>query len=457
MATAAKRFKKDVDEITECPVCIMECSEPKLLPCGHTLCLSCIEQIVDSDNKRPGDEIPCPICRNKFKIPRGGVQNLHANLLMNKLIERCKSAWQTIDENAPICDVCTEDAEKDPDTVAKWHCVNCGEKLCSRCSTMHRKQRATKAHQIVEIGDVQTEHLIKSTPSFCDQHSDEQSKLYCMDCHKVICLMCFALDHQGHNTTDLNTISEEFCKQLLKNQETLIGKRREIEDVMTNQRAEKDKLLECIRQNRIRILQRKIELDKQYRRIEDLQQQLYDIEHTKISEMEKCEDETNQQLIMLENFSKDVINLKDKASALDRCREAHKITSRTRDLQHLKPVRIIPSPEVNFTPANVDLTENVVGAIVTLESIVPRYYTYPPTKFTIQPLARPLCVPNQLPSIGAALDIQNQGHFEQFRFRAPVEDQTVSENVERTRMATRESHSKSCDLPCSDWHRYTRD
>ena len=67
MATA-----KQLDEITECPICTEVYTDPRVLSCGHTICLKCIRKYIEE--KESNEEEPvCPMCRKKFYIPSNGI------------------------------------------------------------------------------------------------------------------------------------------------------------------------------------------------------------------------------------------------------------------------------------------------------------------------------------------------------------------------------------------------
>ena len=58
------------DDLTNCPVCLDEYTEtgdhiPRILPCFHTLCEKCLEQLVLADR------LDCPECRLKHPAPKG--------------------------------------------------------------------------------------------------------------------------------------------------------------------------------------------------------------------------------------------------------------------------------------------------------------------------------------------------------------------------------------------------
>ena len=58
----------------ECPICQEDIKDPMLLPCIHSFCLECLRRYCR--DKQPGDDVPCPVCRNEFQIPKIGVAGL---------------------------------------------------------------------------------------------------------------------------------------------------------------------------------------------------------------------------------------------------------------------------------------------------------------------------------------------------------------------------------------------
>ena len=60
-----------VGKLTDCSICMDELSEPRFLPCHHTFCLRCIEELRSSHQQaRPrAGGVPCPLCRSTFSSP----------------------------------------------------------------------------------------------------------------------------------------------------------------------------------------------------------------------------------------------------------------------------------------------------------------------------------------------------------------------------------------------------
>ncbi len=59
-----------------CPICMELYINPKILSCGHTLCISCINNMIKANLN---DYILCPICRSR-------ILDINDNIPLNKLM-----------------------------------------------------------------------------------------------------------------------------------------------------------------------------------------------------------------------------------------------------------------------------------------------------------------------------------------------------------------------------------
>ena len=75
-----------LQKILECPICLDQIENPKMLPCQHSFCMSkCLENLLELKRKRK--QVTCPMCRKKFPVPIGGFPN---NYVLQNLLEKQK-------------------------------------------------------------------------------------------------------------------------------------------------------------------------------------------------------------------------------------------------------------------------------------------------------------------------------------------------------------------------------
>lgn len=69
---------------------------------------------------------------------------------------------------------------------AVHYCVECGQRMCEQCGTMHRRMKATQSHQLVDLaakaaaaGEAIEKQLrsAMSAPANCQLHPAEQLKV----------------------------------------------------------------------------------------------------------------------------------------------------------------------------------------------------------------------------------------------------------------------------------------
>jgi len=83
-------IRRRISDITQCPICLDVLDTPKSLPCLHTFCLRCLQLTFAADY--PGDVAVCPVCRQDFQLPAGGLAALPRNFTLDVLVELCTPA-----------------------------------------------------------------------------------------------------------------------------------------------------------------------------------------------------------------------------------------------------------------------------------------------------------------------------------------------------------------------------
>ncbi|XP_033116090.1 uncharacterized protein LOC117116206, partial [Anneissia japonica] len=184
MATSKlNQFLENVDEkVLECTICFNKLKNPKSLTCLHSFCLACLEDWV-----KVNGELTCPTCSKSCPIPKGGLQKLPPNTILNNLLE----TMEQISEKDQMKCVCGKEGQ------VKYYCQDCKQYLCSTCSDHHTNYTLFANHKLHLIEEVQSMSPTQITllhPPLCSHHS-KPLEFYCTDCNIPICVNCI-MDHK---------------------------------------------------------------------------------------------------------------------------------------------------------------------------------------------------------------------------------------------------------------------
>ena len=176
----------DLSDEFDCPVCLETMQNPprlrvpKLLQCSHSVCASCLPQLV-KDNT-----ICCPLC--KFVMPyNNSVPN---NTTMIRLIDALKIETR---KKQIICGNCEQNA------TAFHYCLDCPISLCEDCFIAHSRMKSFKRHKVSKLEELETAQIplpkMLDINTRCNKHEHEIIDMYCETCQKLICRDCIVLDH----------------------------------------------------------------------------------------------------------------------------------------------------------------------------------------------------------------------------------------------------------------------
>lgn len=83
----------NLEEDLTCSVCYSLFSDPRVLPCSHTFCKTCLDNLLQvSTNysiwRPPRLPLKCPNCRSVVELPPAGVEALPTNVSLRAIIEK---------------------------------------------------------------------------------------------------------------------------------------------------------------------------------------------------------------------------------------------------------------------------------------------------------------------------------------------------------------------------------
>ncbi|XP_070556500.1 tripartite motif-containing protein 2-like [Ptychodera flava] len=208
-----------------CPVCLEQYKNPKILPCYHSVCQQCLEELVE----KTGD-LNCPTCQSCVQVPGGRVACLDNSFFISSLLEVVKKrADEAGNQGKRKCEFCEE-------VEASVFCVDCEQYYCDRCGgRLHRKMKLATSHEVLTVEEYKT-GIKKRASSVkacerCQVHRKNEVKFYCDTCRIPICIACTVIDHRApdHCHRYLQEVADECNKELAVLVEELTMKTREVE------------------------------------------------------------------------------------------------------------------------------------------------------------------------------------------------------------------------------------
>lgn len=171
-----------------CAVCkthLKSSTQPKLLPCLHTVCHACLVK-----TRRDESTHECPLCAQTFCL---------FEVTDCVVFEDASNSKED-----PKCSACEETE------VSGW-CVQCEEALCFDCVSAHRRVKVTRDHEV--------KHKIPPTVGMprrrCLSHSQESLRFFCLVCEELTCKDCQLITHRGHSFVQQEE-AEEYQRQRLQ-------------------------------------------------------------------------------------------------------------------------------------------------------------------------------------------------------------------------------------------------
>ena len=343
-------LREIVGDVTECPICTEMMVDPRVLPCIHTFCFKCLDQLWK--DKQPGVKVPCPMCRTEVVIPIEGVSSLPKNFFVEKLVGAQKLSES---ENvAVMCDVCLANEDNvTSESVSEKFCIECQQHMCKNCLKCHSSKSATKTHQVMPTGNKSTETMeaVQHPGSSCVVHTGKGIEIYCLECEVAVCSICFITKHKRHECSDIQSVGDDLKKRIRSNIEETRG----IVVEADNQSKTLKKLIEDFDDSVEEAKSKIIEAGEKMKQLvdKDVQALLEELdgERTKkVKEFETVREELLIQKLSLESFMKYSEQLLENAIPAEVASVAKDLSVRFESLKSLKIAHIGNSLKMDFTP-----------------------------------------------------------------------------------------------------------
>ncbi|KAL3859262.1 hypothetical protein ACJMK2_009489 [Sinanodonta woodiana] len=238
-----------MEEELTCPVCLELYADPLLLPCSHSICKKCIQDIVDNRTKTGKEGLDCPSCRKTCALDQEMVSKLPRNLALENVVFRFQEmqsqnltlrrsldlSMDTPFLNSPtspdvmeipefsdmdlteMCGLCEENSQN----VAENFCEQCRVAYCRQCLQNFHPKRGPLVHHRIRR-PVKGETIDK--PAFCVDHETEVAAIFCDQCKSLVCHLCVCDGlgkHSHHKILSLDTAWRQAKETLSKTKEQL--------------------------------------------------------------------------------------------------------------------------------------------------------------------------------------------------------------------------------------------
>ena len=205
-------LKQIKEEFLVCPICLRNYQNPKLLPCLHTFCGSCLADYVfnlTKDGFQQGSvsehnqrvKFKCPVCRADTDLElsedNGEIASVFTdNHLISNLME--KIDMHSTEKNCESCSSRVAPGQR-AEKAEVW-CQNCKISFCDSCIQAHNIIKACRDHVVINLRDMKVNPLQSIQNSKreipCPEHKDKVIEFYCLDCRVAICSSCVAVQHR---------------------------------------------------------------------------------------------------------------------------------------------------------------------------------------------------------------------------------------------------------------------
>ncbi|KAJ8926023.1 hypothetical protein NQ315_009878 [Exocentrus adspersus] len=177
-----------LDELVQCGICLERLSDPRMLPCQHTFCLTCLQTHLIAKNLKVKADAPsmdqmklglshdikrfqCPVCQKEIALEKGfdSLEDLPKNLYIDSLFKLMDGGESPVSPKVPDyrCAKC-KTASQQQEHV----CQHCMQVFCEVCWNEHISEldsNLTLLAKQIDESESRLKHKAENFSTRCDQ------------------------------------------------------------------------------------------------------------------------------------------------------------------------------------------------------------------------------------------------------------------------------------------------
>ena len=235
----------EFQQVLECSICLEILNDPRIIPCFHTFCLTCVQQL------QRNTKLTCPLCCAKHDLQN--VSTLPKNFIAQNIIDELKNQGQKSSNKSVVpCD------SNDSKQATKF-CETCDSYLCDECWNISHSVGKLMQHKPQIVNGKKKPNIEK-----CSFHASYGKDFYCETCVMCICNICWIDEHKEHNVSSIFKYSESKKTLLISDVNQIREKKADLIKKIRKESNQIDSL-----QAKIKSLQ--LEVDSSLKRKSDLE------------------------------------------------------------------------------------------------------------------------------------------------------------------------------------------
>lgn len=133
-----------------CPICRDTLTDPRVLPCDHTICLTCLTQLIQSSRKI--NKFACPVDRREITAPSYGISSEEwaKSFPTDDLALLLIQAISGNDKPRPKSGIPCSDH---PNEFCEFFCFGCSKLVCSECAVEKHKHSDCNCKSLSKCND----------------------------------------------------------------------------------------------------------------------------------------------------------------------------------------------------------------------------------------------------------------------------------------------------------------